>query len=62
MGTPLHLAVFSGHADCCRVLLEFGASPRAKDSFGLSPLDLAEDGGSAPCIQLLRKYDTGEPS
>jgi ankyrin repeat protein len=37
-GTPLGWAVFYGHAETARVLLERGAEPSPKDRYGNTPL------------------------
>lgn len=51
---PLHLAALSGHVDCVRVAVSFGASPRRLDAYGLSPLHRAAAGGHADvCRELL---------
>ncbi len=36
--TPLHRATFVNSFECTRLLLEAGANPEAKDSFGVTPL------------------------
>jgi hypothetical protein len=43
-GTPLAWAVFYGHADTARALLERGANPRPVDQYGNSPLYYTEPG------------------
>ncbi len=37
-GTPLGWAVFYGHAEVARVLLERGANPNPKDRYGNTPM------------------------
>lgn len=39
--TALHWAVLSGSQSVCEVLLNFGADPSVKNSYGYSPFDLA---------------------
>lgn len=34
--TPLHVAAYVGHPDCCRILLQAGASSVLKDTGGTS--------------------------
>ena len=41
---PLHIAAKLGHADVVELLLKRGADPSAKNSHGVSPLDLASYG------------------
>lgn len=36
--TPLHWSAYKGHADCARLLLALGASPRAPDNERATPL------------------------
>ena len=36
--TPLHWSAYKGHADCARLLLALGASPRSPDSERATPL------------------------
>ena len=39
--TPLILAAVGGHKELVKVLLEAGANPRAVNSHGQTPLDIA---------------------
>lgn len=34
----VHAAIYGGHADALRVLLQAGANPNSTDSFGMTPL------------------------
>jgi serine/threonine-protein phosphatase 6 regulatory ankyrin repeat subunit A len=52
--TALHIAAFSGHLACVKLLLEQGANVESRDFYGMSPLHLASSQGHADCIgQLL---------
>jgi hypothetical protein len=50
--TPLHLAVQSGETETCKLLLALGADPTAKNSSGLSSLDLARKRKAKALIHL----------
>jgi ankyrin repeat protein len=51
--TPLHYAAAYGFLDIVSRLLERGASAKALDDSGASPLDVARDAGQEEAIQLL---------
>jgi len=51
--TPLQFAVSKNHIDVVRLLLEHGASPRAKDSFNRTAMHRAASIGSVPLVKLL---------
>jgi RNA polymerase sigma factor (sigma-70 family) len=51
--TPLHYAAAYGFLDIVSRLLERGASVKALDDSGASPLDVARDAGQEEAIQLL---------
>jgi ankyrin repeat protein len=51
--TPLHIASVYGFTDVVRVLLEFGADPRALDQDGRTPLAVA---CTAHCLETLQVY------
>jgi len=52
--TPLHGAAARNSADAIAVLLKHGADPTAKDARGLTPLEVAEQGGFAEAAKVLR--------
>ncbi len=51
--TPLHWAAESDQATCARLLLEAGADPEARSSWGASPFDWASTMGSGRVADLL---------
>src|SRR5262249_39672101 len=51
--TPLHKAALKGHGDIAIALLENGAEPNAKQSFGLTPLHFAADDGQIGIVDAL---------
>uniref|UniRef100_A0A182JJD1 ANK_REP_REGION domain-containing protein n=1 Tax=Anopheles atroparvus TaxID=41427 RepID=A0A182JJD1_ANOAO len=53
--TALHLSAEHGHVSNIKVLLDAGASFIAKDSNGLTALDLAERSGHEACVELLKE-------
>jgi ankyrin repeat protein len=54
--TPLHIAVEENHPDIVVLLLNQGASPRAKNKAGCTPLDLAEQKDNLGIFKTLLKY------
>ena len=53
--TPLHLAVSFGSTQCVETLLRYKAEINAKDSYGKTPLDIANDKKIKKIIMLLKK-------
>ncbi|CAG0894784.1 unnamed protein product, partial [Cyprideis torosa] len=53
--TPLHIAAEQGRLKNVSLLLSFGADFLARDSNGMIPLDLAEQGGHEDCMTVLRE-------
>jgi ankyrin repeat protein len=49
-------AAWRGHADVVRLLLYYGADVGVKDSHGKSALELADAGGHAACINVLKDH------
>jgi ankyrin repeat protein len=41
-GSPLHTAVRAGHVGVTKILLQYGADPKAVDNSGNTPIDVAE--------------------
>ena len=60
--TPLHEAVFWGHVECCRKLLEAKADPNTKNHSGQTPRDLAEDMRFEDVLQVLRDDGRSNPA
>ena len=58
-GTPLHYAATHGHKEIVELLIAKGANVNAKNKYGTTPLDMANDREIA---DLLRKHGgkTGE--
>ena len=56
--TPLHLAVFFGHAPVAALLLERGAdtTPISRNPMGVTPLQSALARGSEECVALLIQH------
>jgi ankyrin repeat protein len=51
--TALHKAAFLGYAAAVRVLLDNDADPRARDSSGLTPLDVARQWNKVAAVKAL---------
>jgi ankyrin repeat protein len=51
--TPLHVAAALGHDEVARLLLDAGASPKARDECRETPLHLAAAGNRASTVRLL---------
>ena len=51
--TCLMRAVYHGHFDICRLLLDKGAQLEVRNSFGLTPLHFAAWSGHAEVVRLL---------
>lgn len=54
--TPLHWAIAAKQHEIAELLLDRGASPRAKDDNGMTPLHIAVSRGDGPLIDLLERY------
>lgn len=52
---PLQLAAEAGHVDLITLLLNYSANLLAKDSNGLTAMDLAEQAGHNAVVEVLRK-------
>ena len=52
-GTPLHVAVVSGHTSIARLLLEHAADANARDRHGITPLHKVVERGNFDIAQLL---------
>ena len=56
-GTALHVACIYGRYEIARYLLENGANPSAKDKYGQTPIDIADD---EQIVALLREFGVKE--
>lgn len=54
--TALHAAACEGHAECCRLLLEHGANPNARNFVGMTPLYVAAGEWAADCCEVLLEH------
>jgi ankyrin repeat protein len=53
--TPLHWAIYHGHTEMVRRLLDAGADPAAPNEHGKTPLQMCDEVGQAPSAELIRK-------
>lgn len=51
--TPLALAAQHGHAECVKILLDYGAEVDAEDIENDTPLSLEAENGHTECVALL---------
>jgi ankyrin repeat protein len=56
LGTPLHEAAMTGRVHVAKFLLDRGANPRARDTWGRLPIDRAHEHGHLETIDLLGPY------
>lgn len=61
-GSALYRACRQGHFSCVQLLLDFGASPEAKDIGGVSCLQIAKDRGHENIVELLEARGLMEES
>jgi ankyrin repeat protein len=59
-GTPLHIAVASGHRDIVELLVTRGADVNVKDRMGQTPLDMAKQKRQTEIIDLLLAHGAQE--
>ena len=55
-GSPLHAALYMGHLDAARVLLDNGADENLGDQDGKTPLAIAVDPENLEAVELLLKH------
>ena len=53
MGTPLMAAIFDGHVEVTKVILERGANLAVANNDGVTPLSLAANKGHLNIVNLL---------
>ena len=51
--TPLHCAVVQGHIETVKLLLENGASPKERNEFGESVIDVANSQADTEIARLI---------
>ena len=56
LGTPLHEVARVGRLDVAKFLLDRGANPRVRDTWGGLPIDTAHEHGHLDIVDLLRPY------
>lgn len=56
--SALHAAAAAGHFSACRVLTSHGADPDLRTAEGKTALELAQEGGHAAVLPLLRSSHT----
>ena len=54
LGTSLHIAALNGKLDVVRFLVQHGAHPHIKNSFGDTPLECAEASKHDDVVEYLR--------
>ncbi len=55
--TPLNRAIFWGHIEMVKILLENGADPTIRNDKGNNAFDIAKNRGELEILELLNKYD-----
>ena len=61
MVQPLHSAAANGNVESCRLLLEAGADPNARQQGEFTPMDAAIQQGDDEMIALLERYGASRP-
>lgn len=59
---PLSVALSLDSVELATILLEKGANPRKKNSYGVSPMDIALKNGQIEFVELFQKYGGEESS
>ena len=52
--TPMHWAIYHGHTEMVRLLLEAGADPAAQNEHGKFPLQMCEEAAQPEAGELIR--------
>jgi ankyrin repeat protein len=60
--TALHDAVWHGHTDTARVVIDAGARLDLRDLYGRTPLDMARDYGYSELVDLLERAEGARPA
>ena len=56
---PLHMAASAGHAEVVRLLLQWGADPKARDKKKKTPIELAKQFNHTEAVDILAAFERG---
>jgi len=61
LGTPLHLAAEEGRIDVVKFLLDHGANPMLRDTWGALAIDRAKGKNHTEVVDLLKSLSYSRP-